>query len=364
MDTPQHPPSPPTWLIRLSPVFRDVEAGLLAECGLRLVKRLGRDLMLVKAEGAAGWREVRAAAFFGWRMPVGHSWPCVPAETPGFVEKAAQAMVRKFGDRPVQTVLVGALDPSAPDRYDQKLASNLRGRVLQVFTPLPVRDAEAQDPAADTLFALVGRDGVFCGVGSPGACGGFHAGGIKFIRQGRPGQISRAGAKIAEALHQLRLERAVPDAGAQWLELGASPGGMTAELLQKGYRVTAVDRAPVDARLEGAAGLRFVAQDAASFRPSAGEKFAAILSDMNGDPAEAMSHVLRFAGFLAADGLVVFTLKLPDTGDLRAMLRVFDAVVSQAAAAGLRLFRSTHLAYNRHELTLFLDTGGSPGRAL
>ena len=364
METPSPAPSPTIWLIRLSPVFREVECGLLEAQGLTMVKRLGRDFMLVKPLGLVDWENSPAAAFPGWRMPVDHSWPCVPAETPGFVEKAAQAIWRKFGGRQVQSVVAGALDPSAPDRYDQKLASNLRGRVLQLFPTGLVRDAESQDPAADSLLVLVGWEGLFCGVGSPRACGGFHAGGIKFIRQNQAGRISRAGAKIAAAIHQLRLDREVPAAGAHWLELGASPGGMTAELLSKGYLVTAVDRAPLDPRLDGAAGLRFVAEDASTFRPPAGARFQAILSDMNGDPVDSMVRVLEFAGFLVAGGIVIFTLKLPETRELRAMLGALDAVVSLASEAGLRVFRATHLAYNRHELTLFLETENHPGRPL
>lgn len=356
MDKLPSPHFPRTWLIRLSPVFREVEAGLLRMLGLCLVKRLGRDLMLVK-DGMPAGMSGSAAAFLGWRMPVDHSWPCVPSETPGFVEKAAQALCCKFGQRSIQTVVAGALDPSASNRYDQRLASNLRGRVLQLFSQGLVRDAEAQDPGADTLFVLVGKEGLFCGVASPRSCGGFHAGGIKFIRQDQPGRISRAGAKIAAALHQLRLDRAVPGTSSHWLELGASPGGMTAELLKKGYQVTAVDRAPLDPRLAAAEGLQFVADDAASFRPPPGARYEAILSDMNGDPSDAMARVLGFAGFLSEEGVVIFTLKLPETRDLRAMLGALDAAVSLAANAGLQVFRATHLAYNRHELTLFLDRG-------
>ena len=78
------------------------------------------------------------------------------------------------------------------------------------------------------LFCLVGKEGLFCGLQSPAASNGFYPGGTKFIRQNTPDTISRAGAKIAEALHYLQLKKTPPPAGSQWLELGASPGGMTA----------------------------------------------------------------------------------------------------------------------------------------
>lgn len=364
MDTPSIPSSPLIQLIRLSPVFREVEDELLEQLGLRRVKRIGRDFMLVKSTVPIDRVAPAAEAFLGWRMPVDHGWPCVPAEIPGFVEKAAQAIWRKFGDQAVQSVVAGALDPSAPNRYDQKLASNLRGRVLQLFPPGLIRDAETQEPLAKTLFVLVGKEGLFCGLGSPRDCGGFHAGGIKFIRQDQPGRISRAGAKIAAALHHLRLDRAVPAEGTHWLELGASPGGMTSELLKKGYQVTAVDRAPLDPRLDGMPGLRFIEKNAAEFRPPEGARFGAILSDMNGDPVDSMGCVVKMAGFLAPDGVVIFTLKLPQTGNLREMTAAFDTVVSMSSGAGLRVLRATHLAYNRHELTLLMESAGETGKPM
>jgi 23S rRNA (cytidine2498-2'-O)-methyltransferase len=338
------------YLIRISPAFADVPAELLEALDCIPVKRLGREFFLVKSARPESLETEPAAAFSGWRMPVDHSWPCVPQETPGFVEKA---MARKFGTSGVQSVVVGTLDPSEPGRYHGLLASNLRGRALQVFGDGLVRDAEAQNPESPTLFALVGREGLFCGVIRPREAGGFHAGGFKFIRQNQDDHVSRAGAKIAEALHFLTLHQPVPGTGAHWLELGASPGGMTTELLARGYQVTAVDRAPLDERLRGAKGLRVVAGDAGEFRPPAGTRYDALLSDLNGDPVESMNSVIRLAGFLQPGGLVVFTLKLPQSGDFPAMLRALDQCTSLAREAGWERIAATHLGYNRHELTLF-----------
>ena len=65
-----------------------------------------------------------------------------------------------------------------------------------------------------------------------------------------------------------------------WLDLGASPGGMTSELLARGHRVTAVDRAPLDARLRHANGLIFAQEDVAAFRPRTDMVFDAIVCDL------------------------------------------------------------------------------------
>jgi hypothetical protein len=45
---------------------------------------------------------------------------------------------------------------------------------------------------------------------------------------------------------------------------------MTAELLARDQRVTAIDRAPLDARLNGKPGLRFVHADVGDFVPGEG----------------------------------------------------------------------------------------------
>jgi 23S rRNA C2498 (ribose-2'-O)-methylase RlmM len=340
-----------------------MEAELTRELGAQSLKKLGRDIFLIRIGEPARIRDSKAAKFLRWNLPMHHTWPCIPKETPGFIEKAAQALLRKFGDRNPQTILIGPLDPDASNRYYRTLASNLRGRTLQLFPPQAgvIRDAEAQDSRAPTLFCLVGHEGLFCGLQSPRESNGFYPGGTKFIRQNAPGMISRAGAKIAEALHHLALHRSAPAADSHWLELGASPGGMTAELLTRGCRVTAVDRAPLDARLAGASGLQAVCMDAAAFLPEADTVFDAILSDMNGDARESMAQVIRLSKYLREGGLVVFTLKMPGVTGFAEMNALAASVVKAAAAAGLREIAMTHLTYNRHEFTLFCERTAASG---
>lgn len=351
------PTTPATWLVRIPEVFADWEADILRSLGAESLKKLGKDYHLVRLENPDALHDSEAAGFASWNLPVHHSWPCNPAKTPGFIEKAAQALFRKFGGNPPQTLIAGALDPGAADRYYRALASNLRGRTLQLFPPSlgEFRDAEVQDSRAPTLFCLVGKEGLFCGLQSPQASNGFHAGGTKFIRQSGPENISRAGAKIAEALHHLQLHRPPPPAGSHWLELGASPGGMTAELLTRGYQVTAVDRAPLDPRLKNAPGLTTALADAATFQPRPNTQYDAILSDMNGDARESIAHVARLSKFLRPGGLVVFTLKLPGVATYSGVMEMEGSVVHTAAEAGLRMFAKTHLTYNRQEFTLFFE---------
>jgi hypothetical protein len=349
-------PPAPTWLIRIPECFADHAAEILAGLGAVPLKTLGTDYHLARVDDPARLDHPDWAPFARWKLPVHHAWPCCPQKMDGFVEKAAQAIFRKFGASDPQTLLVGPLQSGGAHPYYRHLAANLRGRTLQLFPPLPAaHEVESQDPAAPTLFCLVGKEGLFCGLHAPRAANGFHPGGTKFIRQNSPDTISRAGAKIAEALHWMKLHRPAPPSGARWLELGASPGGMTSELLARGYHVTAIDKAPLDPRLLAQPGLRFVHGDVDSYRPPAGESFDALLSDMNGDARHSIRQVLRLADHLRHGGRVVFTLKGAGTASPAELIALTRSVAARAADAGLPEIARTHLTYNRHELTLLFE---------
>lgn len=212
-------------LARIPEIFEGVAGAVLEQIGASSSKRLGADYYLIKVSPPWCLRDFDVAKFVRWHMPVGHAWPCNPRKMDGFIEKAAQAMLQKFGGHRPQGLFVGQLNPGAPDRYYKKLASNLRGRALQLFPDLPVKTVEEQDAAAETLFCLVGREGLFCGMASPRDANGLYPGGSKFVDKGSPDTISRAGAKIAEALHYLLMYRPPLAAESRWLELGACPAG-------------------------------------------------------------------------------------------------------------------------------------------
>lgn len=344
-------------LLRISQVYQDLIPGVLRMLGVSSQKLLGQEYHWAQDFDAAGFQQSPASIFVRWHLPVHHAWPCNPQKMEGFIEKAAQAMLLKFGGTDFQTILVGQLSVGSAAGYYRQLASNLRGRVLQLFPAVVARgvDAESQDPTAPTLFCLVGKEGLYCGIESPRKANGFYPGGTKFIAQDSENTISRAGAKIAEALHYLPLHWPALPGGSHWLELGASPGGMTSELLEHGYHVTAVDRAPLDARLRHHRTLRFEQSDVAAFQPPAGEQYDAILSDLNGEAAESMQQVIRLAPALKSGGLVVFTLKMTGVGSVDEATTLLKHVSLHASRAGLRVIARTHLSYNRHEFTLFFE---------
>lgn len=350
------PAAPHAWLVRIPEIFEGIAKDVLARFGATSHTRLGLDFYSIKTATPELIHKSEAAKFVRWNLPLDHSWPCNPQKMDGFIEKAAQTLLKKFGARSPQAIFVGVLNPISPDPYYRGLASNLRGRLLTVFPKLPVgNDVEEQNPGSETLFCIVGKEGLFCGMQSPRASNGLYPGGSKYIDQDSPDTISRAGAKIAEALHYLLLHRPPIPKGSHWLELGACPGGMTSELLTRGQFVTAIDKAPLDKRLHGRPGLKFAHVDVAEYEPAPKAYYDAMLSDLNGPPEESIDHVIRLSKPLKPGGLVVFTLKVPRIETVDEPCALFRRIVQTATDAGLRLFAQTHLTYNRHEFTLFFE---------
>ena len=341
-------------LIRIAEVFAPFHEEILARCGISSAKRLGKEYWLFSSETPLDFSARAEGLFVRWQMSVDHAWPCVPEKTDDFIAKATRALVQKFATTPLQQIMFGPLVAGSPHPLYKKLASQLQQNLRREFClPLAQGDPEEQDPEGLTLFGLIGKEGLFCTVASPRSCRGFYAGGSKFISHNAAHSISRAGAKVAEALHFLRLFLPPWPELSRWLELGASPGGMTAELLERGFWVTAVDRAPLDPRVASHPRLEFFAENAATFLPPRGHSYDALLCDMNGDAEESLAIVLQKKSSLRAGALVVFTLKTHKAASLEELLALSQRVLAQARRGGLELVTHTHLTYNRNEFTLF-----------
>lgn len=344
---------PAWWLARIPEVFADLGGDIApgsrvkeGEGDYRRLAAVGLDFPLAPAH----------RMFCRWHLPVHHAWPCNPEKVDGFIEKAAKAIADKFSTHAPRALMVGAFEPHARHGYFRKLASNLRGRALQL---MPLANADADSLGADDLvvYVLVGRTGLFCGLQMPREANGFHPGGTRFIRQSGDEVLSRAGAKIVEALHHMRLLCELPGEGTHWLELGASPGGMTSELLRHGYRVTAMDRAPLDAALDRAKGLDFFRGDVARWVPSNGSRYEALLCDMNGPADAAFKQVVRLSKLISRGAPIVFTLKTAGAEGVGEILKLHGNILEIANGVGLIHLQTTHLTYNRREFTMFLAAG-------
>jgi 23S rRNA (cytidine2498-2'-O)-methyltransferase len=341
-------------LVRVFEGFASFHPELLRRWKARGAKALGTEYWLFSADEAVE-RDGAEAMFLRWCMTVDHAWPCVPQKIEGFLDKAVAALVKKFADAAPQQVMVTPLSVGAPHRYYKNLAAWMQQRLRQEIARVPAMAVEEQDPHEKSLFVLVGKEGVFASLATPQECRGFYAGGSKLMSHSAAHSISRAGAKVAEALHLLPLWRPVPAAGAHWIELGASPGGMTAELLERGYRVTAVDRARMDPRIVRHPLLDFHEADVREFRAAPGVRFDALLCDMNGDAEQSLSLVLDRLPELKSGALVIFTMKTPQIEGCEEILALRHRLLSMAQRAGLLAIVQRHLTYNRQEFTLMWE---------
>ncbi len=145
---------------------------------------------------------------------------------------------------------------------------------------------------------------------------------------------SRAYLKLWEAL--VRFGR-WPAAGEQCLDLGASPGGWTWVLAKLGADVTAVDKAPLAARVAAMPGVTERQDSAFGLTP---EPVDWLFSDVIAYPDRLLTLVRRWINAGAAQ-YIVCTIKFQGATD-------HDAAEAFAAIPGGRVL---HLFHNKHELT-------------
>lgn len=345
------------WIVRLGEVFSPWAPTLFERLGCSGLA-LAPEFWLLRFTKEVDLPSRLEAAVFRWCLPVGHAWPVNPRKFDGFIEKGTRALAAKAADPagPLSPSPRNAFVTSPPlDAAMKTLASNFRGRLLQVLPSTasrvrlpPPEEEEAQSPVLQVFLC---PKGLYAGVTTASHAKSRYPGGTKFVQQSASDIVSRAGAKLVEALTLLPLRRFDLPPAAHWLELGASPGGMTAELLKRGFQVTALDRAPLAPALSGRTGLTFRQIDVSAYTPNQA-LFHALLCDMNGLTERSLEEVLRLSRSLAAGAPVLFTLKFSED----ASLSLVDALTSldrteRLAHPVLDLELVTHSTYNRHELT-------------
>jgi 23S rRNA (cytidine2498-2'-O)-methyltransferase len=164
----------------------------------------------------------------------------------------------------------------------------------------------------------------------------FPNGEPRFVED-HDGPPSRAYLKLWEAL--VRVDR-WPTAGDLCLDLGASPGGWTWMLAQLGARVIAVDKAPLDPRVNGLANVEWRNESAFALDPSSFDHVDWLCSDVIGYPSRLLALVERWQQSKRVRNFVV-TVKFQGDTD-------HDIARAFADLPGSRVF---HLHHNRHELT-------------
>jgi 23S rRNA (cytidine2498-2'-O)-methyltransferase len=164
---------------------------------------------------------------------------------------------------------------------------------------------------------------------------------------------SRSTLKLAEALiefipqreHATRLAPGMTAA-----DLGASPGGWTWQLVQRGLSVIAVDNGEIDPKLLDSGQVKHRRDDGFHFRPS--DPFDWMVCDM----VESPSRIARLAARWIAEGWcreTIFNLKLPMKKRWEEVERC-RAIIDEALGGSGYYLRVKQLYHDREEVTAHL----------
>ncbi|HRE14626.1 MAG TPA: 23S rRNA (cytidine(2498)-2'-O)-methyltransferase RlmM [Usitatibacteraceae bacterium] len=257
-----------------------------------------------------------------------------------------------FGDRFRERFL------ESPDTNDGKaLGTLIKPLGPHLDRALAKAGVDAGDPDADERLHVFFVGGTACHVGvTRVATSSPWPQGIPRIRLPK-GAPSRSTVKLAEAIERFvpasqRDRRLAP--GMRAVDLGASPGGWTWQLVRRGFFVTAVDNGPMDAALLETGQVRHRREDGFGFRPP--EPVDWLVCDMVESPSRVATLVARWV----AEGWcreAIFNLKLPMKKRWEEVIRSRDIV---AEAFGERPFRLAmkQLYHDREEVTAWLAAGG------
>jgi len=156
------------------------------------------------------------------------------------------------------------------------------------------------------------------------------------------GTPSRAWAKLEEGLGWSRAPLARGD---RVLEIGASPGGGTRALVDRGLVVTAVDPQPLDPSLEDQVEwIRHAIGDVGDSRLPKDARW--IVCDANIPPTDALGAIARVLRVLKGVEGLLWTLKITD----EAALSKLDRTLHRVAELGFPRVMATQLASNGHEV--------------
>jgi 23S rRNA (cytidine2498-2'-O)-methyltransferase len=164
---------------------------------------------------------------------------------------------------------------------------------------------------------------------------------------------SRSTLKLAEALLEFldekeRAKRLVP--GMTAVDLGASPGGWSWQLMKHGLMVLAVDNGPMDAKLLDSGQVKHRRDDGFHYRPP--DPVDWMVCDM----VESPSKIARLAAKWIAEGWCresIFNLKLPMKKRWEEVARC-RAIIDEALGGGGYYLRFKQLYHDREEVTAYL----------
>lgn len=316
----------------------DVEAELHAKFGALALTQPTPGVVLIQGDATA-------------LETLWSRWPVAP-DSLCFVRDAlpvTQKLDLPRGDRvkPIVAALgitpLSALTLLAPDSEEGKVLTPMFKAVSrQVHDQLRVRKTA---PGWRLLF--LSSEQALLGKVDPERCA-VAPGGVMRLKM--PRAPSRSTLKLDEALLLLLTDAERASwlrAGQQACDLGASPGGWTWQLVERGLRVTAIDNGTMDAGLMATGMVKHLREDAFRFQPKNPVDWLVC------DVVEQPIRIARLmAGWLQAGKArtAVFNLKLPMKKRWAEVERCMSVLRSDSG--GKLLLRARHLYHDREEITL------------
>ena len=201
------------------------------------------------------------------------------------------------------------------------------------------------------LSCCVSPAGVSVGLNRAGTSLSDWPGGRVRLSAGKE-QVSRAEFKLEELFQAFPVP--LPAQG-HVLDLGASPGGWTRILRQRGLTAWAVDPAELDPRIAADPGVHHIRTTAGDFLRSSNQRFDAAVNDMRMDPVASCQVMLELAGRLNARSLAVITLKTGAHRPLETVRRCLKVL-----SAKYEVLHARQLHHNRREVTVVARCAAAP----
>lgn len=241
-----------------------------------------------------------------------------------------------------------------PDTNDGKALSTLtRPLTPHLERGLAKAGVDVDDPSAGARLHVffVGSLACLVGTSDPGESSRWPMG-IPQLRMPRAAP-SRSTLKLAEAIEEFIDEKDRGrhfTAGMTAVDLGASPGGWTWQLVQRDLMVTAVDNGPMDEALLDTGQVKHRRDDGFHYQPA--EPVDWMVCDM----VESPSRIARLAAQWIAQGWcreTIFNLKLPMKKRWEEVVRCRE-IIDEALGGGGYFLRMKQLYHDREEVTCYL----------
>ena len=196
------------------------------------------------------------------------------------------------------------------------------------------------------ISIFIDQDNYYIGISPAPYHLSIWAGGMRHFSKDNQ-TISRASFKLIEMIELFDLKIKKGDSA---IDLGAAPGGWSKVLLDMGLHVTAVDPALMDKRIKEHSNFRHYQETTQKFlERGSRKKYQVIVNDMKMNVNDSLDLTTQFIPYLDLDGLVIMTLKLPQSFDYRYIKGLLAKLNRH-----YKLMYARQLFHNRSEFTVVL----------